>query len=256
MNTRTDRRMNMRPNMKLSTKLSTKSVWTSVLAALLSLGPIGASAALGADSAARRLPGFVDGSGFGELAGDEHEIVEVSLGPSMLGALARGAAKDPEAESVLSGLKSVTAYILQLDGDAPRIEQAAKLIRETAERLEHGDWERIARVREAKEHLEIFVLSADQKVQGLVVLILDRDSGEVVFANLAGTIDLARIGEISDTIHIPGLNELKKKGGTGDEGESSADDAAPSGSKPSVGEKPKAGAKPDSGERAGEEEIS
>jgi hypothetical protein len=43
-------------------------------------------------------------------------------------------------------------------------------------------------------------------VDGLVVLVFDKDEGEVVFANLVGTIDLAKIGDLDGTLDIPGLD--------------------------------------------------
>ena len=56
----------------------------------------------------------------------------VSIGPSLLGAISRGAAKDPETKSVLDGLRSVSAYIVHLQKDVDRTARAAKLERELA----------------------------------------------------------------------------------------------------------------------------
>ena len=57
------------------------------------------------------------------------------------------------------------------------------------------------RVRKEKEELSS---------NGVTILVTDRGEGEVVFVNLAGTIDLARIGELGDSLDVPGLDELKK----------------------------------------------
>ena len=159
---------------------------------------------------AKRLPGFIDGSAFSELAGEDSEIVEIALGPSILGAISRGAAKDPDSKSVLEGLHSVNAYIVNLKKDSDRTERAAKLVQEMEAQLDRRGWERIARIREKSQRVNVFTLSPDGIVQGLVVLVFNGDEGQVVFANLAGSIDLAKIGQIGDTLHVPGLDKVKR----------------------------------------------
>jgi hypothetical protein len=182
-----------------------------LFAALHGSGPIvAASSGRGAGSEAAELPGFVDGSAFSELAGDDGEVVEVNLGPSLLGALARGASKDPDASSVLSGLRSVTAYILDLKKDADRTAKAARLVQDMEGKLQRGGWERLARVRDKSERVDVFALTPNKTIEGLVVLVINMEDGEVVFANLAGTIDLAKIGDMENTLHVPGLDKVGK----------------------------------------------
>lgn len=170
------------------------------------------------DSDLRRHPGFVDGSEFGKLAGEDSELVEVNLGPSLLRAIARGADDDPEAKSVLSGLLGVNAYIVGLDHDAAREDRAAKMIKEVAQRLEASGWERLVRVREKSESVNVFVRNGERTLDGLVVLSFDRDDSQVVFANLVGSIDLARLGDLRGTLDVPGLDAVEEpaKKGTSD----------------------------------------
>lgn len=155
-----------------------------------------------------RLPGFVDGAAFCDLAGDDAEVVEVHLGPSLLDALAKGAKDGREGAAVLSGLRSISACVVNLDKDKNRTARASKLVADTEARLVQQGWERLARVREKSERLNVFVLNEGGTIRGLTILILDHDDGETVFVNLAGTIDLAKIGEISDTLHVPGLEQI------------------------------------------------
>ena len=166
--------------------------------------------AAAADPEIERLDGFVDGSAFCDLAGEDDEVVEVHLGPSILSALARGAGEDPDIAPVLEGLRSITACVVSLRGDPARAEKAGRLVRETEVRLERDGWERLARVRDAGERVDVFVRNDERIVRGVTVLVMGRGDGEVVFVNLAGTVDLARIGEIGDTLHVPGLDEMKK----------------------------------------------
>jgi hypothetical protein len=45
-------------------------------------------------------------------------------------------------------------------------------------------------------------------VDGLVALIFDADDGQLIFANLAGEIDITRLGEIGDRLNVPGLGDV------------------------------------------------
>ncbi len=156
----------------------------------------------------KRHPGFVDGSAFVDLAGEDSSLVEINIGPSLLEAIARGAADDPEVRSVLSGLVGVNAYIVGLDHDAAREGRATKMVKDIAAFLETGGWERLVRVREKDESVNVYIRSADKTIEGLVVLVLDRDESEVVFANLVGTIDLAGLGALRGTLDVPGLDAI------------------------------------------------
>ena len=199
-----------------------------LFATLLASGPVvAASSGHGASSETERLPGFVDGSAFADLAGEDDEVVEVNLGPSLLGALARGASKDTDTTSVLSGLRSVTAYILDLKKDPARTARAARLVQDMEGRLQRGGWERLARVREKTERVDVFTLTPNKTIEGLVVLVINQEDGEVVFANLAGTIDLAKIGDMENTLHVPGLDKVGKSKDAGSGQDSGTGDKDP-----------------------------
>ncbi len=174
------------------------------------------------DSAAIR--GFVDGSALGKLAGEDSELVEIHLGPALLGAIARGAKDDPDAAALLGGLRSVSAYILGLDADADRAAKATRIFKDLEAQLVRDGWERLATVREKGDRVNVFVLGTGGSVEGLVVLVFDKDEGKVVFANLAGRLDLAKLDSLGHALDVPGLDELggarrddgtasKKKGG-------------------------------------------
>lgn len=64
------------------------------------------------------------------------------------------------------------------------------------------------RVREKSETVNVYIRNNDEIIDGLVVLVFDRDDSEVVFANLVGSIDLAKIGELDGALEIPGLDAL------------------------------------------------
>lgn len=172
------------------------------------------SLALAQDAEVRKHPAFVDGSAFLELAGEEGELVEVTLGPALLNAIAAGAKEHRDADlSVLAGLKGIYAYVVGLEDDPVRIEKARKLAVDLEARLVRDKWERIVRVREKGERVNVFTkpgASGPGNVDGLVVLLFSGD--EVVFCNLVGTIDLAKLGAISEAVDVPGLDQVPQGG--------------------------------------------
>ena len=185
-----------------------KRLWIGLLFAAAAT-----SLASAQDAEVRRHPAFVDGSAFAELAGENGELVEVSLGPSLLNAIASGDGKSGNADlAALSGLKGIYAYVVGLENDPVRVEKARKLAADIEAKLVRESWERIVRVREKGERVNVFTrpgAAGTGKVDGLVVLVFDGE--EVVFCNLVGTIDLARLGAISDAVNVPGLDQIPQE---------------------------------------------
>jgi hypothetical protein len=181
-----------------------------MIAVLALVGVAASLPVLAAGEEVRQLPGFVDGSAFAELAGEESELVEIALGPSMLRSLAGGAEGNNGVGAVLNGLKAVNAVIVGLDHDHSRIEKASRLVRDLSARLVADRWERVAQVRDGGENVTVLVRNVDGAVSGLVVLVLERgeDESELVFVNIVGTLDLAKLGELEQTLDIPGLDKV------------------------------------------------
>lgn len=188
----------------------------------------------GAGAAEREVPspGFVDGSDFAELAGEEGGVVEITLRGPLLRSIAAVDTEDEGFGQFVRNLQSISAYVVNLDGDEARIARAARLIRDVEERLGRSGWERIARVREKTSNVNVFIRGAEPTIDGLVVLVMDHEDGEVVFANIAGRIDLARLGELGRTLNVPGLDAvgLEEKADDGKGG--SKGPAKKSGAKP------------------------
>ena len=170
------------------------------------------SAAVAQDAEVRRHPAFVDGSAFVELAGEEGELVEVSIGPALLNAIAAGdGSKGSNELAALSGLKGIYAYVVGLEDDPVRTEKARRLAADIEAKLVREQWERIVRVRDKGERVNVFTKpgpAGTRQVSGLVVMVFDADGSEVVFCNLVGTIDLAKLGAISDAMDVPGLDQI------------------------------------------------
>jgi hypothetical protein len=189
---------------------------TPVLAAALGL----ALAAWSPARSAPRHPGLIDLQAFKELAGADDEITEINLGRELLGALATGM-EDPAAARLLEGIVSVRAVVIGLaDADqgrpmAERVRGARELVEGTTSRLLKDGWEALVRVREKTSSVSVLTLasSAQGKIDGLAVLVVDLgdgDSGkaEIVFANIAGTLDMAQMRRLSNGLELPGLDRL------------------------------------------------
>ena len=52
------------------------------------------------------------------------------------------------------------------------------------------------------------VLSDEDTIRGLVVMVVSPDDGEVIFTNIAGTIDLRQLARLGEAFDLPGLDDL------------------------------------------------
>lgn len=173
----------------------------TVIALVLAL-PAGA-----ADDERARLPGFVDGSVFLEQAGDDDGTIEVSLHGPLLRALL---STHPELKRMVGGLESIHAVVLELaDGDRAR-KARASMRRTEAGLLDRG-WELLAKIRDGGADVTLLVLNDEETIQGLVVMVADEGERQVVFANVAGVIDLAAIASLGETLEIPGLDQVGER---------------------------------------------
>ncbi len=149
-----------------------------------------------------KVPGYVDGAAFVELAGDD-AVVEISIHGGLLKMLA---SVDPELEEMAGGLESIHAVIVEAENKETN-RQLVDLMRRTESRLMGQGWERLARVKDDETEIKVLVLYDEEAILGLVVMVIG-DDDEFVFANIAGTLNLAAIAAIGESLDIPGLDEL------------------------------------------------
>lgn len=175
-------------------------------AALVAAVSVGAC--LAADRPLDTIPGYVDGAPFLRLAGDEAVSVEVNLHGSLLKALLK---VDEELFRLAGGLESIHAVILNLsDGDERRramLGQLRDAVAATEQRLIRTGWERVATVKDPKSVSKVLVLNDQDAIHGLVVMVVGEE--EVIFANLAGVLDLAAIERIGQRFDLPGLDQMR-----------------------------------------------
>ena len=181
----------MKPIMKLSL--------LAAVAVMLAGALAGPAAAL-TDAEIRKLPGYVDFDAMKLFEGQEARI-EVYLKDPMLELVARFIkSEDPELFEVLAKLKLVRVQVF--DVDHVQAQKVSEVTSATARQLDEKGWERIVRVREDDEHVDVYLKpSKDYEwLDGLVVMVVDGGE-EAIFVNIVGQIDpddIAKLGEHFD----------------------------------------------------------
>ena len=175
------------------------------VAVLLLVGFLAAAPASAGDRS--RPPGYVDGSALIARAGEDALTVEISLHGALLRAITRA---DAELEKMAGGLESINAVIIDLE-NADSKEKVLQVVKEIQSDLRSKGWERLARIQEGSSLINVMLLNDDETIQGLVVLVVDQDEQQVIFANVAGVLDLAAIERLGEELDIPGLDEFGQR---------------------------------------------
>lgn len=188
-------------NAKTRRFLQRPALFAGVALCCLMLQP----AASAAGNELRNVPGYVDNSVFVELAGGPEAVrVEVSIHPSLLKLVC--ASLEPDLQEVACGLKSLGAVILDLSRGA--VGEARDLVAATERDLLRKGWVRMAMIKEQDSEVRVLILNDEKTISGLVVMVLDYDERELVFANVAGVLDLEAMQRIGEKLDIPGLEDL------------------------------------------------
>jgi len=181
-----------------------RPTWNRRAARLLGLA-LAVGLALAPGAAAQRGPGYIGTQSFIDIAGDDGVTLQISIGSSLLKMIPRS---DPELQRLLGGLESVEMVILDLNrrGVADRARTA---LRDTESRLLKRGWERLVLVREDETDLRVLILNDETSIQGLVLMVIDTDEGQMIFANIAGALDLSALEEIGDAVGVPHLGDIE-----------------------------------------------
>lgn len=152
-------------------------------------------------------PGYVDFSSLTALTSGE-PTVEISLKApllSMVTNLIRS--EDEEAADFISKLMRVTVNVF--DSDNANVDAIAESMESISADLDRQGWERVVRVRESDDHVDIFVRMSPNAdiIHGLAVMVVGRQ--ETVLVNIVGDIsgnDLAALGRRFDIDELEGLD--------------------------------------------------
>ena len=186
----------------------TPNTTTSRVLGILTAAILATGIVMAVDPETAKLPGYVDGAPFLDLASEDGELVEVSLPRSVLSMFCGSEQGKDESDvsGIACGLEWIGAVVIEIGAEAANEYQAQELIEKTEKKLLGKGWERLARVQEDGEVLKVLMLPSGRSVLGLVVLIVEEH--EIVFANVAGNIDMAQLRKLGDQMDIPGLENL------------------------------------------------
>lgn len=157
----------------------------------------------------KKMPGYFE---FGNLAsldsGDEG--TEVLIEEYLLKMVAKMSRReDKDLSALLEGLKLVKVNTFSVtDENEKDIKDKVKSIQTS---LTRNNWDRIVRVREKGQDMNVYLKSDKQnKIDGLVVAGLGENK-EAIFINIVGNIDLETIGKLGDKFDIPSLGDINKE---------------------------------------------
>lgn len=149
------------------------------------------------DKAFASMPGYVDFAALAKIP-DEAKV-EVNLKSPMLGLVSKFVGHDdPDLRDMLANLKLVRVRVYDI---TPEIEKAfISAGSETTSRLDKNGWERIVRVRDDGERVDVYFKPSTKAewIEGVLIIALDN---EAAFINIVGQIrpeDVGRIGEHFD----------------------------------------------------------
>ncbi len=163
--------------------------------ALVSVIPL----AMAADNDIENHPGYVDFSVIRAIANIEPNV-EISLKTPLLNMITNLIrSEDTEAADFISKLMRVTVNVFE--SAAIDVDEIAGSMANIAEDLDNQGWERVVRVRETQEHVDIyFRLSDDSEIiHGIAIMVAE--PGETVMVNIVGDIstdDLSALGRRFD----------------------------------------------------------
>ena len=186
-----------------------------VLAFALGCAVLAAPALADTEAELKKLPGYVEFNALATFKGQEAKV-EVYLKDPMLQLVSRFVkGDDPDLYAILEKLKLVRVLVFDVTTEQAR--EVAKVTSETAKELDKKGWERIVRVREDDERIDVYLKPSKnyELIEGIVVMVVD-DEYEAIFVNIVGNINPDDIGKLGEHFDIDGLGDVDYGKGKGD----------------------------------------
>lgn len=161
-------------------------------------------------AAAENHPGYVD---FSDLRGlvDAEPVVEVTLREPLLRLVTEAIPEDDvEAAGFVSRLLNVRLHVYEdIVGD---VTEVATTMNDLSAGLEEDGWERVVRVRDDEDQVDIFLNFSedDAEVYGIALMVVSED-GEVVLGNIVGNIRMEDISALGRRFDIEELAEFHEE---------------------------------------------
>lgn len=156
-------------------------------------------------------PGYVDFSELNEIAGSEPNV-EVSLKEPLL-KLITNILKNNEEEAAQFISTLIRVNVRVFDSSRIDSDRMADTMSAVARRLDADAWERVVRVREGSDHVDVyFRLSEDAElIHGIAIMVSEPD--ETVLVNIVGDISPDDISAIGERFDIDELAEIEVHNG-------------------------------------------
>jgi len=163
--------------------------------------------AMAADDDLENHPGYVDFSGLRAIANIEPTI-EISLKAPLLNMITNLIRnEDEETAAFISKLLRVTVNVFE--SSAIDVDEVSDSMNTIAEDLDNQGWERVVRVREDSDHVDVyFRLSADsQIIHGIAIMVAE--PGDTVLVNIVGDISVDDISALGKRFDIEELVDIE-----------------------------------------------
>ena len=172
------------------------------LMAIAVLALAGTARADADDKSFEKLPGYVDFAPLEKITNEAK--VEVNLKSPMLGLVSKMMGEgDPELRGIMANLKLVRVRVYDLTPEIAK--QFLSAGSETTARLDKEGWERVVRVREDNERVDIYFKPSSKAewIDGVLIIAVDE---EAAFVNIVGQIRPEDVGRLSEHFDIDGIN--------------------------------------------------
>ncbi|UCE04446.1 MAG: DUF4252 domain-containing protein [bacterium] len=161
------------------------------------------------DKEIKNHPGYVNFDEI-EIPGDAEETVEVYVKGPLLKLIARATEdEDPGLADILSKLLMIRVNTFSIDRDLA--DKLKPKINKIEDRLKDQKWEKVVRVKDRDDLVNIFIkLDNQDRITGLVVMAIE-DDDKAVFVNIVGETDWRSISKIGRKFNVDELEDLDEK---------------------------------------------
>tara|TARA_B100000959_G_scaffold187130_1_gene195693 strand:- start:766 stop:1320 length:555 start_codon:yes stop_codon:yes gene_type:complete len=162
--------------------------------------------AMAADNRVADHPGYVDFSVLTTIANIEPNV-EVSLKAPLLNMVTNLIrSEDEEAANFISKLLQVTVNVFE--SDAIDVDEISGSMNVIADDLDQQGWERVVRIREDSEHVDIYFRLSDDAdvIYGIAIMVAE--PGDTVLVNIVGDISTDDISALGQRFNIDELVDL------------------------------------------------
>jgi len=167
-----------------------------------------------AENAIEEHPGYVDFSMLTSIASGEPSV-EVSLKTPLLSLITNLIRNEDEmAAEFISKLSRVTVQVYP--SDRIDVDEAAQSMTSVASGLDASGWERVVRVREDDEHVDIYFRLSDDATTIFGIAIMVAEESDTVLVNIVGDINVNDIDALGRRFEIDELIDLDINGDSDD----------------------------------------